>query len=285
MNSGLRTRERASIDSAYADKGYFQARTTVSEFPQPDGSVQVSFQVVEGMRIAISQILVSGNERFTDKEVAKHMDTKPEGFLWFQKGTYDEDKVESDLRQQLPLFYGSKGMIDFQVIKDTVLADPETGKAALSLTVEEGRVYYVGTMDLIGNRRYSADELGAYYPFGGAAAVQSGKPVVSQPFNRAAWEAATTRLRDLYLNTGYIYSRVTPEESRRIAEDGTPPCAATWNRNERVLTTLVKSSTARCCSACWSPTNRRVSSVSWYCAATGRKVSAAPGPFSTPVTW
>ncbi len=192
-------RSRASIDSVYADKGFFQARTTVTEFPQQDGSVQVVFQVLEGMRITISQILIEGNERFSDKEVASHMSTKPEGFLWFKKGSYDEDRVESDMRQRLPVFYGSKGMIDFQVVRDTVLADPETGKAALSLTVEEGQVYYVGSMDLSGNRRYSADEIGAYYPFGGAVAVRSGAaPPTSTPFDRTAWEAATTRLRDLY---------------------------------------------------------------------------------------
>ncbi|HMU61431.1 MAG TPA: outer membrane protein assembly factor BamA [Gemmatimonadales bacterium] len=231
-------RSRASIDSAYADKGYFQARTTVTEFAQPDGSVQVVFQVTEGMRITISQILIQGNERFSDKEVAGHMSTKPEGFWWFKKGTYDEDRVESDMRQQLPTFYGSKGMIDFQVVQDTVLADATTGKAALSLTVEEGQVYYVGSMDLIGNRRYSADEIGAYYPFGGAEAVRSGKPVASTPFNRTAWEAATTRLRDLYLNTGYIYSRVTPEESRRIAEDGTPTVDLRWRIEEGAPATV-----------------------------------------------
>lgn len=221
-------RSRAAIDSVYADQGYFQAQTTVTEFPQPDGSVQVMFQVVEGMKIAISEILVSGNERFTDKEVAKHMATKPEGFFWFKKGSYDESKVEADLRQNLPNFYGSKGMIDFQVVQDTILADPESGKAALSLTVEEGEVYYVGTIDVVGNRRYSADEIGAFYPFGGAPAVISGQPQSSQPFNRMAWEAATTRLQDLYMNTGYIYSRVTPEESRRIAEDGTPVIDLRW---------------------------------------------------------
>jgi len=229
---------RAAIDSAYADKGYFQATTTVSEFPQPDGSVQLVFQVLEGMRISISQILIEGNESFTDKQVAKHMATKPEGFLWFKKGTYDQDKVESDMRQQLPMFYGSKGMIDFQVVKDTVLADPKTGKAALSLTVEEGKVYYVGTMDLIGNRRYSAEEIGAYYPFGGAPAIESGKPAGKQPFNRAAWEAATTRLKDLYLNTGYIYSRIVPEESRRVAEDGTPTIDLRWRIDEGAPATV-----------------------------------------------
>ena len=231
-------RSRASIDSAYADKGYFQAVTTVNEFPQADGSVQLVFQVVEGMRISISQILITGNKQFTDKQVASHMDTKPEGFLWYKKGTYDQDKVESDIRQQLPMFYGSKGMIDFQVVRDTVLADPETGKAALSLTVEEGPIYFVGTMDLVGNRRYSADEIGAFYPFGGATAVQSGKPLGTQPFNRAAWEAATNRLKDLYLNTGYIYSRVTPEESRRIGDDGIPVIDLRWRIEEGAPATV-----------------------------------------------
>jgi len=231
-------RSRAGIDSVYADRGYFQAQTTVTELPQPDGSVQVVFRVVEGLRISISQILVEGNETFTAKTIAKHMSTKPEGFFWFKKGTYDEQKVEADLRQNLPGFYGSKGMIDFQVVHDTVLADPETGKAALSLTVEEGKVYYVGTMDVSGNRRYSLDEIGSFYPFGGAVAVRSGKPVTSQPFNRAAWEAATTRLQDLYANTGYIYARVSAEESRRIADDGTPTIDLRWRIEEGAPATV-----------------------------------------------
>lgn len=233
-------RSRASIDSAYADRGYFQARTTVTEFPQPDGTVQVAFQVVEGMRISISQILVSGNQTYTAKTLSKQMSTKPEGFLWFKKGTYDEDKLEDDLRRNLPNFYGSKGMIDFQVVQDTVLADPETGKAALSLTVEEGRVYYVGTIDIVGNRRYSLDEIGNFYPFGGSAAVRTAKPVISQPFNRAAWEAATTRLQDLYANTGYIYARVVAEESRRITDDNVPVIDLRWRIEEGAPATVNK---------------------------------------------
>ncbi len=231
-------RSRAGIDSVYADKGFFQARATVSELVQPDGSVQVLFQVLEGNRIAISQITVSGNERFTDKQVAKHMDTSPEGFLWFQKGTYDELKVEEDLRQNLPNFYGSKGMIDFQVVQDTVIPDERTGKATLALTVEEGRVYYVGKIDIIGNRRYSSDEIGAFYPFGGAAAVQASAPLVSQPFNRSAWEAATTRVQDLYANSGYIYSRVTAEESRRVTPEGTPVIDLRWRIEEGAPATV-----------------------------------------------
>jgi outer membrane protein insertion porin family len=229
---------RASIDSVYADKGFFQAQTTVTELPQPDGTVQLLFRVLEGTRISISEILVTGNERFTDKEVVKHMSTRPEGFLWFQKGSYDEEQVEEDVRQSLPNFYGSKGMIDFQVVHDTVVPDPATGKATLGLTVEEGRVYYVGTIDIVGNRRYSTDELAAFYPFGGVAAFQRSGPVASLPFNRAAWEAATTRLQDIYANSGYIYSRVTAEESRRMTPEGTPMIDLRWRIEEGAPATV-----------------------------------------------
>ncbi len=229
---------RAAIDSVYADKGFFQAQTTATELPQPDGSVQVLFTVLEGSKIAISQVTIDGNVRFSDQDVVKHMGTQPEGFFWFQKGDYDEDKVEEDIRQRLPAFYGSKGLIDFQVVRDTVLADPATGKGTLALTVEEGQVYYLGTMDIVGNRRYSVEELGQFYPFGGVAAVQSGRPVASLPFNRVAWEAATTKVQDLYANTGYIYARVTPEESRRIAEDGTPTIDLRWRIEEGAPATV-----------------------------------------------
>jgi outer membrane protein insertion porin family len=231
-------RSRASIDSMYADKGYFQARTTLTELPQPDGTVQVRLQVLEGSRISISQILVAGNERFSDKQVVKHMATQPEGFLWFQKGGYDEARVEEDLRQRLPGFYGSKGLIDFQVVQDTILSDPTSGKATLALTVEEGKVYNVGTIDIVGNRRYSMDELGAFYPFGGVAAVRASGPVESQPFNRGAWETATGKVQDLYSNSGYIYARVAPEESRRLSPDGTPIIDLRWRIEEGAPATV-----------------------------------------------
>jgi outer membrane protein insertion porin family len=231
-------RSQAAIDSVYANHGFYQAKVTAVELPQPDGSVQVLFRVIEGSRIVISQVLISGNERLTAKQVAGSMGTKPEGFLWMRKGNYDENVLDEDLHTRLPNLYGSKGMIDFQVTHDTILADSLTGKASLALTVEEGKVYYVGKLDIVGNRRYSTEEIGAYYPFGGAAALQVGGAVASQPFNRGAWEAATEKLQGLYMNTGYIYAKVTPEESRRVDADGTPIIDLRWRIEEGAPATV-----------------------------------------------
>ena len=81
---------RASIDSLYKHDGYYSAQIKTLELAQDNGKVRIVYDVNEGQRVAISQVVVEGNERFSDKQVVKHMATRPEGFWWFQKGEYDE---------------------------------------------------------------------------------------------------------------------------------------------------------------------------------------------------
>ena len=77
-------------------------RSKALELPQDNGQVRVVFDVNEGERVAISQVAVDGNKQFSDETVVGHMATQPEGFWWFQKGEYDEEKLDQDLRERLP---------------------------------------------------------------------------------------------------------------------------------------------------------------------------------------
>ncbi len=61
------------------------------------------------------------------------MSTRPEGFWWFQKGEYDEEKLEQDVREKLPGWYANRGFVDFQVTGDSLAADSARGKATLHL--------------------------------------------------------------------------------------------------------------------------------------------------------
>ena len=94
--------------------------------------MRVVFDVDEGQRVAISQVVVEGNKHFSDKQVVKHMATRPEGFWWFQKGEYDERKVDQDVRERLPRWYADHGFVDFQVTHDSLVADSAGGKAVLA---------------------------------------------------------------------------------------------------------------------------------------------------------
>ena len=157
---------RASIDSLYKRAGYYAARVKTLEVSRDSSGIRLVFDVQEGARVAIGQVVVDGNKRFNDKALVKHMATRPEGFWWFQNGEYDERKVDQDVRERLPHWYADNGFVDFQVTHDSLVSDSAAGKAVLHLQVDEGQQYDVGVFDVEGNRRFSSEELQAFYPFG-----------------------------------------------------------------------------------------------------------------------
>ncbi len=239
-------RGRAGIDSLYKRQGYYTAIVKLQQLPQPDGRIRLVYQIEEGNRVAISQVVIDSNTAFTDDEIVRHMASKPEGFWWFRNGEYDERRVEEDVRERLPAWYGDHGYVDFQVTSDTLIADSTApGKAVLHVTVDEGPVYRVGTFDIAGNRRFSTEELAALYPFGGLAATGTAAPAPAaagpaRAFSQADWEAATAKVQEAYNNNGYIYARVEPTEKRRVAPDGTPIIDLGWVIDEKEVATVNK---------------------------------------------
>ena len=196
----------------------YTAKVTYKETRTEDGGVTLAYTVDEGNRVAIARVEVEGNSAMTAEQMVGAMATKPEGFWWFRPGAYNERELDLDMRERLPRWYGERGMIDFQVVQDTIVDDQQNGKATLKLKVEEGDVYKVGTFEIIGNRRYSLEELSQGFPFGLPGQVGTGQQLGGL-FNRSQWEEATQKVGETYANAGYIQARVDPEQARRPLPD------------------------------------------------------------------
>jgi len=233
LDRGAVERGRAAIDSMYRAQGYYAATVKVIETSPGPGQAGIVFDIEEGNRVAISQVQVEGNQQFSDKSLVKRMATRPEGFFWWQKGQYDDDKLQQDIRERLPTWYGNHGYVDFQVVRDSIAVDSANGKAVLHLAVEEGQAYRIGTFQISGNRRFSTEDLMAFYPFGPDGGG-------GQPFNRGEWNAATENLNSLYSNNGYIYAQVAPEETRRTGPNGEPLIDLRWTIREGQPATINK---------------------------------------------
>ncbi len=224
-------RSLASVDSLYRREGYYRASIRARELPQSDGSLRLVFDVDEGRRVAISQIIIEGNETFDDGTVAGRMKTGTEGFWWFQRGEYNETELDRDVRERLPAFYGSRGHIDFRVRRDTLLVNEATGKGTLVLAVEEGARYDVGSLEIIGNRRFSTEQLEQFYPFtqaGGGFLGLGGTREGPVVFDEEKWTRATQDVRTLYGNNGYLYADVRPIVTRRTAAGGANVVDLRW---------------------------------------------------------
>jgi outer membrane protein insertion porin family len=228
-------RSLAAIDSLYKKRGYYFATGKLVELPQSDGTIRLVFDINEGRRVAISQIVIEGNKRFSAGDAVKAMKTKPEGFWWWRKGAYNEEQIERDLRERLPAFYGEHGHPDFEVLRDTLVVDEKNGKGTLIVSLDEGPEYQVGEFEVAGNRRFSTEQLRQFFPFSSRTCGFLGlvcRKKETSTFDQKLWDDATGQVRTSYYNNGYIYATVNPVLRRRTASDGTHRADLRWQIQE-----------------------------------------------------
>ncbi|MGV3709826.1 MAG: outer membrane protein assembly factor BamA [Gemmatimonas sp.] len=235
-------RVRTRIDSLYEASGYYLAEIKPDSVVGSDGRITLTFNVDEGRRLAVSGIEVTGNEHVPAKTIVGSMGTKPEGFLFFRKGEFDDDKYRADIGDTIPNLYARLGFLDMRVNKDSLVVDRTKGKALVSLNVDEGPQYRIGTFEISGNRRFSTEELMAFYPFDdeGATFSQRLRGLISRTpnapkgmFNQAKWEASLQRINAHYHNFGYLYMRIDPTIERVYGPDSIPTVNLRWNIDER----------------------------------------------------
>jgi outer membrane protein insertion porin family len=215
--------------------------TTLTALSQPEGAYRLTYHVEEGARLTISEVVFEGNQMFSDATLRGAMRTRPEGFWWFRPGRFDREVFQQDLRERLPEFYGARGFIDFAVLSDSLVVDPETGNARLVVSVAEGPQYRLGEFDVDGNSRFPTDQLAQIFtaqrrsvlglPFIGAAQRERG-----EIFDRSALDAATRRVEQLYRNEGFLYAQVEPIIERVEAAPSSgegPTVNVTWQVVER----------------------------------------------------
>lgn len=215
-----------------SNRGFPTAQIDTSMVQAGDG-IRLLFRVSEGPRLGLAKIEFRGNEAFGDGQLAGAMSTSEEGFLWFQSGELRRSAYEQDLQERLPDFYARNGFIDFTVVDDTVIADRSTGKGKIRIRVDEGPRYRLKEFVVRGNRRYPSDALRTRYPEAeGLREAESGN---LPPFDRVAFQDATSQVGDLYRNAGFLRARVIPTIERLPADstvNGDRLVRVAWNIQE-----------------------------------------------------
>jgi outer membrane protein insertion porin family len=191
------------IDSLYKAAGYYLARIVPETTVVDSSSIGLVFRVTEGRRMAIAQLQVQGLRGVSADDVAGAMKVRPEGWWWFQKGEFDEEKYAADLGERIPALFAERGYIDFQLQRDTLIVDPQRAKASIVLGVNEGEQYRVGTFTISGNQHFTEEFLRRYYPFTDegislaqrARELLGGRKFDKDIFNQALWDTAGAQVK------------------------------------------------------------------------------------------
>ena len=230
---------RDFIRNELADDGIPFARIDerVEEVPDRPGHVRLILEVTEGQRVTVAEVEFTGNENLDSDQLRGALDTKPEGFWWFRQGSYQESTLEEDLLGRLPEVYRSQGHLDFEVLGDTLIIDPETGKSRLEVTVDEGPRYRVREFVVEGNSRFPTEQIEQFYQPEQGGLLSSfgigGDDELDPVFDASAFDAAATAVGTLYRNNGYLGASVEPfYDFDETNGDGDPTLLVGWRIQE-----------------------------------------------------
>lgn len=234
---------QAFIRNELASKGIPFAAIEERLEPVPDrpGEIDLFLDVAEGQRVTVAQIVFNGNDRLTAEELRGAMSTKAEGFWWFRSGAYDDERFQADLEAGLPALYRSHGFLDFQVVGDTLVVDPATGKARLEVTVDEGPQYRLASFSIEGNTRFEDEELERLFRRSEGGLLRSlgigggeERGVEGDVFDAEAFTDAMITARERYANEGYLYVQINPVMNRNDPDSAgaDPTVDVSWQIRE-----------------------------------------------------
>jgi outer membrane protein insertion porin family len=209
------TNTRSYIENKYREEGYFYANATVVTRKVVDTTggnfVDVKIDVNQGSKVKVSSIDFEGNELLKDKELRGAMkNTKQRNiFSILKRSKYIEDGYKEDLLSVVDKFK-ERGFRDARIVSDTLLK-LNNKRIALKIKVEEGKKYYFGNIDFVGNSVYTNDQLKLMLK------VEKG-----DVYNGVAFDDRISNPEDpdsddisnLYQNNGYLFSRIDAVETR-----------------------------------------------------------------------
>jgi len=202
LNTEEVQRSVENIRKLYKEKGLYETRVTARlEYPKPE-KVNVRFEIKEGFKVYVKEILFEGNSFFSDKDLRKVISTSEKGwFSWItDSGKLKRDILEQD-RARIGAYYHNHGFIEAKV------GDPVVTRKGEAITVTfpivEGDRYRVGSVDITGELIADKNDL-----------FQKLKLPTEKFFSRQVLRDDVTRLTDAYAEKGYAYAEIRPRMNK-----------------------------------------------------------------------
>jgi outer membrane protein insertion porin family len=193
---------RDRIEAMYRAEGYYKASVAYEIKPLPNDAVAVNFEVTEGKKLKLREIVFEGNTHFDQGDLTKGMKTKP-WRIWSyvtkyldKSGTYAEPVFMQDL-QGVEKKYGDAGFLRVDLGEPKV--ETVDDGIVVTVAVTEGERFKVGKLDFAGDDTLSKDEV-----------REELKLSQDEWFNRSHLTQDTELVTRRYADRGFAYAQVNP---------------------------------------------------------------------------
>ena len=187
------------LQEQYGKLGYHIATVTTHVTKESRNRIVLYIAVDEGTIAVVRSIHIIGNHAFTERKLKKQFKlTTPGLFTWIHHhDRYSEVKLEADL-QSLASFYLNHGYLRFRIISKRVTMAPDHRGVYIVVTVYEGPLYRISSINIIGETFGKQQELYKLIPFK-SGSIFSRKQIID----------TNTALGNYMGNFGYAFANVS----------------------------------------------------------------------------
>jgi outer membrane protein insertion porin family len=183
------------IKKLYEKIGYGQAGITHEVDVNKDtNKAKVNFNITEGKRLRVKNILVKGNKAFSSRRILKLMKTRR---AWLLNAGVLKDEVLSEDIERIKSFYNKQGFAD-AAVDYAIEAHPKKPFLFINIELNEGKKYLVGNIAIQGNKDISGKDI-----LGKLKECSTGKV-----FSQDAMKQDIANIQGLYFDRGYIFVQV-----------------------------------------------------------------------------
>ncbi|MGC9363616.1 MAG: outer membrane protein assembly factor BamA [Fidelibacterota bacterium] len=203
LSPALISEAKRKILDLYHEDGYLLAEVQEEITPGSDKNQKnLTFHIREGKKVRIRGIEFKNNEQFSDSRLQRVLKETKRRNLWLLKiGEFDKKKYEED-KHLLVDFYNKEGYRDFEIVSDSLHYSDDKKSIYLTLELYEGPRYKYRDIIFSGNNLYSNEQLHR------ALGINSGDYYNKQELEMAIYD----RINGLYMDRGYLYFNIVPQE-------------------------------------------------------------------------
>jgi outer membrane protein insertion porin family len=194
--------DRDRILTLYQKSGRYAANVSPKSINLPENRVDLVYEIEEGEKTLVQQILFVGNHHFSDSRLRSAIQTKESAWyrIFSSTDTYDQDRIEFD-KQLLEHYYHARGYADFQTVSAVTELLPNKSGFVVTFTVDEGPYYTLGGVEIKNEITAISEQ-----------AVQ--KTIITKSgdaYNAEEINYSIEQINTLFGEQGYAFVSVTPE--------------------------------------------------------------------------
>ncbi|MCC8176691.1 MAG: outer membrane protein assembly factor BamA [Bacteroidales bacterium] len=214
FTQNISNRATQIIKQYYSEKGFKNADVNIStreDLTHPN-EVIVDIAVNKHSKVKVHKIYIDGNEVLSDNTLKKAMKKTHETGSWsgFLRSKKFVDQNYKDDKNRIIEKYNEKGYRDAKILSDSVV--PYNEKSVdIYLTVEEGKKYYIKSIDWVGNTVFNTEQLD------NLLGIEPGA-VYNQKLLEKRLREDDESVSNLYYNRGYLFYNLIPIEKTVVGD-------------------------------------------------------------------